>query len=364
MTTLTQAVGMKGGAVAMPNQAPDVRAVTGLLDRIPGSKGGTADAPAKWSSDPAVLARQLGGAIAEFQRVNRRPRADGVLEPGDGTLQLMDTLAASRKVTATIELADVHSRSWVVADPSSVDGVGDVAPLTIAPPLTRRLVRVTGSSITWFGVVVPVKGSGGAVGGSPHVTFTPSPWQGGYQDGTYEQFDAWRRLFDKYTSAMGSQMVAAGVPQILVLPIYRNAQAGNLGEFLANWREVLEVVITAALNSVDPLFNRDTYRFDAIYSSSFSNGIATHRNFHLQGNGVSAMTRMAFDLDGQASGMMWRANRSVVYANTRVPGATNPVGNCWHVGGRLGLLRPSFPGSTDHNICPFLLMHGLSKFGR
>src|SRR5262249_12931456 len=147
-------------------------------------------------------------------------------------------LAGPGPVTATVVRGDVNSQLWVVAEPSSLPGTGPLIPRDISPQLTRKLVSVNGSSIKWFGVVVPLNSLGRIVGGAPHLFFTPSPWQGGYQDGTYDQFTAWNGLWDKYTSAMGSQLVVSGMPQILVVPFYKNAQSGNLGGFLTNWREV------------------------------------------------------------------------------------------------------------------------------
>jgi hypothetical protein len=253
---------------------------------------------------------------------------------------------------------------WVVAEPSSVAGTGPLQSRDIAPMLTRKLVRASGSSVKWFGVVVPLNAEGGIGGGSPHIFFTPSPWQGGYQDPTYDDFTAWNRLWDKYTSAIGSQLVASGVQQILVIPFYKNSQTGNLGDFLTNWKEVISAVVTAAIDSVDPYFLRDRYEFETIFSSSFSNGIATLQNFSTRAADAAAMTRMAFDLDGQASGSNWRPRRGVSYRNTRAPHGVNPSGSDWHVGGRFAQIRPRYPGTSDHNLCPFLLLHGLTTFGR
>jgi hypothetical protein len=162
---------------------------------------------------------------------------------------------------------------------------------------------------------------------------------------------------------MGSQMVEAGVSQILVLPFYKNSQAGNLGQFLINWKEVVSAVVTAAIVSIDPLYLRNTFEFDHIYSASFSNGIVTHQNFNTQAVNAAGMTRMAFDLDGQASGSNWRPIPGISYRNTRPPFGVNPHGFDWHVGQRLGQLSIMYPGKTTHNLCPFLLLHGLTMFG-
>ncbi|MDR3555348.1 MAG: hypothetical protein P4L55_11380 [Syntrophobacteraceae bacterium] len=347
----------------MPNTDRDVRTICGLLDRIPPTNGGTASSPGQWSSDHDALIAQVTAAIITFQTANRLAVIDGVVDPGGHTIRLLNQLAGPGPVTATVMAADVSSQLWIVANPSSLDGTAPLEPMSISPPLTRKLVSVEGSSVKWFGVVIPLGQPGGIIGGTPHIFFTPSPWQGGYNDPTYDQFTAWRGLWDKYTSAIGSQLVASGASQILVIPFYKNSQTGNLGSFLVNWKEVIAAVITAAINDTDPLFLRNNFEFDGISSSSFSNGITTHQNFHSLGTGAASMTQTAFDLDGHAAGSHWRPKGGIAYIDTGANQAGNPIGTQWFVGGRFGKLRPSYPGTSDHNLCPFLLMHGLSMFG-
>jgi len=364
METIIQSVGVRNGRQMMPNRHDDVETITELLDRIPAASGGTASIAGNWSTDRTALIAEVTAAIVLFQTVNARPSADGVVDPGGGTLALMNLIAGPAPVRATIVQQDVHSHLWVVADPLSMDGTRPLQTRGVSPSLTRKLIRVRGTSIRWFGVVVPLDQSGHVIGGEPHLFFTPSPSQGGYYDPGYNAFTSWIDLWNKYTSAMGSQLVASGAPQILVIPVYKNSQASNLGEFLNNWQEVISAVLTEAVCSVDPFFLRDRFEFTSISTSSFSNGIVTHQNFNMRGAGVASMTRVAFNLDGQASGNHWNPARGVVYLNTPPPRGVNPVGRHWHVGGRLGPLRAGHPQSSDHNLCPFLLLHGLTRFGR
>jgi hypothetical protein len=172
MGTISQAVGIRYGLTMMPNTPADLRTVTGLLDRIPLTSGGTAATPRLWSSDRTVLIAQVTAAITAFQTVNRRPKVDGVVDPGGGTLRLMNQLAAAGPVTATVVSEDVDSKLWVVAEPASLDGTAPLRPKDISPQLTRKLISVDGTSIKWFGVVVPLDQSGGiAGGGAPHLLY-------------------------------------------------------------------------------------------------------------------------------------------------------------------------------------------------
>jgi hypothetical protein len=361
MRTISRSVGIRNGMTIMPNNPADVQTIAGLLDQIPLENGGTASTPGLWSSDQTLLIGQVTAAIIAFQTVNNRHTIDGVIDPGGGTLLLMNQLVPPEPITAMVVQEDVNSQSWIVAEPSSLPGTGPLIPLDISPQLTRKLISVNGSSIKWFGVVIPLNDTGQIIDGAqPHLFFTPSPNQGGYDDSTYDEFTAWTNLWDDYTSVIGSQLVASGAPQILVIPFYKTAQSGKLGSFLTDWREVISVVVTAAMNSIDPLFLSDRFAFDRIFSSSFSNGVATLQNFHTQGADVASLTQMTFDLDGQAS----RPNPGLSYRNTPAPSGMNPQGGDWHVGGRFAQLRPSHAGSIDHNICPYLLLHGLTMFGQ
>ncbi len=367
METIRHAVGIRNGVMVMPNDAADLRTITGLLDRIPLSRGGTAEMPGSWLSDRTALIAEVTAAIIAFQTVNRRPVIDGVVDPGGGTLQQMNALAGPTPITATVVGSGSGPRMWPVADPTSLDGTRPLRRRDISPSITRTLIRIDGSSVKWFGVVVPQNSTGVVVGGVPHIFFTPSPWQHHPPcvDSDYDQFNSvWMDLADNYTSVIGSQLVASGARQILVIPFYKNSQASDLGDFLTNWKEVISAVVTAAISSIDPLFLRDRFEFDRIFSSSFSNGIVTHQNFNTRGTAAASMTRMGFDLDGQASGSLWRPSRAVVYLNRSAPNGINPMGANWYVGGRFAEVRTGYlPGTGDHSLCPFLLLHGLSRFG-
>lgn len=267
---------------------------------------------------------------------------------------------AAPEVRASVEFQTEAAEVLHAADPASVAGTQPLEVRSITPPMTRVLLRVEGTSIKWFGVAMARSGSGRARTGAPLVFFTPSPWQGGYRDPDYDAFTRWRRLFDRYTWAMGAQLAASTAPMVLVIPFYRSDQSGSLGSFLREWRAVLKAVLTKAYHTVDPLALRADYRFEHLYAASFSNGIATQRNFVTAGAGVADALRMSYNLDGQASGLLWNATRSMSYDNVRPRAAVNPVGNHWYLGGRFDKLRAAYPKGTDHGRCPLLLLHALS----
>ncbi len=345
MTNISQAVGTRYGQMVMPNTPADLAVITGLFDRIPVANGGSKEIGGVWSTEREALIVQVTAQIVAFQTVNVRPVIDGVVDPNGGTLKLMNQLASaapgptpSGGITATVEpapngLAEADAAGIHVVNITQMPGTGKIDPVVVGYDYVRKLVRVEGSSIKWFGVVF--RSSEGSIsGGIPHINFTPTPIQGGYQDGSYDSFGGWANLWRDYTHVIGSQMVAAGVDQILVLPFYKTSQQQNLGDFLTNWKEVVSEVVKAAILSVDIFFLRDGYTFNEIVSSSFSNGWVAHQQFNTKALGAASMTKLIVDLDGVAGGSNWVPGNGIIYRNRPAPIKSNPVGNVWYVGGR------------------------------
>ena len=365
-------VGIRFGQTVMPNIPRDLEAIRDLLDRIPVASGGSAEIGGVWATDRDALIAEVSAQIVTFQTTNRRPTIDGVVDPFGGSLRLMNQLALapspSGGITATVEpapdgLDEVAASTTNVVNIAQMPGLGKIEPTAADYACVRKLVRVDGSSIKWFGVVFS---SDAAWNGIPHINFTPTPIQGGYQDATYDSFGGWANLWRDYTYVIGSQVSAAGVNQILVIPFYKTSQQRDLGSFLSNWKEVIAAVIKAAIFSIDIFLLRDGYAFDQIVSSSFSNGWVAHQGFNTQAIGAASMTKLIIDLDGVAGGSHWTPVNGVIYRNRTPPFATNPVGNIWYVGGRWSPKFAAFYGGnlSTHAACrDFLLYHGLKLFG-
>ena len=251
-------------------------------------------------------------------------------------------------VSATVNptpAADRVAGNFYVASPPSLFGFKPLIQQQVAANYTRRLVSVEGSSIKWFGVVLP----DGAVAmedfAVPHLFFTPRPGQAGYNDAGYETFFSWGPLWDAYTYWIGAQVASSEVKQILVIPFYKDLQSplGNknepgLGTFLTNWKAVISAVVTAAVNHIDPLMLRTDYSFDSIVTSSFSNGWLAHSSFHGRGAGVSGATIRMFDLDGgapAAGGLLWTTPNGEVLRSDAAAGGEPAVDRrarfmvCW-----------------------------------
>jgi len=366
-SSITAAVGIRNGGAVMPNTPQDMATITALFDTISPDNAGTAGI-SSWAGDRNTLIAQLTAQITMFQQKNNRPVVDGVIDPGGGTLRTMNQLSSGPVNTgfsASVapppnQLSEVVSRGMPVVDVNTMPGLGPLQPATVNPTFIRKLVRVDNCSIKWFAVVIPVDCQG--QGSMPHLNFTPTPWQGGYQDPGYDSFESWAQLWDDYTWEIGGQMTASGADQILVIPFYRNSQSKAMGDFLDNWHDVVAAVITAALNDLDPFMLRDTFTFDQIVTSSFSNGWVAHQHFNQKGNGSAAATRVLFDLDGVAGGSNWVPANGVIYRNRPSPAGGNPVGNIWYVGGRWSSkFAAMYGGNMNTHACcrNHLLYHGL-----
>jgi hypothetical protein len=329
----------------MPNLPGDLSTVTELFDSILIANGGSAEIGGVWAGERNALIAEVTAQIVTFQTVNNRPVIDGVIDPGGGTLAAMNQLASMpgpgpvTGITATVEQAPdglsetPGAMGYHVANPSQMAGLGAFDPMVVRTEYTRKLVSVTGTSIKWFGVVFA--SPDGSIGGSvPHINFTPTPIQGHYYDTSYDSFTGWGGLWRDYTHCIGAQVAAAAVDHIVVIPFYKTAQSNNLVNFVNNWKEVVSAVVTAACNSVDPYFLRDTFKFDYICSSSFSNGWVAHQQFATKGVEASSLTYRIYDLDGVAGGSNWVPPNGVIYRNRPSPAKANPMGNIWYVGGR------------------------------
>ena len=352
------------------NNAGDVIAVKEAFNEIPADLG----APASTLVVDGDLTQELIDAITNFQLFHQLPSADGLISPGKAThkrLNLILQVLESPAPTATVAptpggfSTTVGPEGNTVAEPDSVPGFGSLQPATVNYEFERRLVRVDGASINWFGVVLPRPLPVGASLGIPHIAFTPTPIQGGYSDATYDTFTGWEKLWGDYTSVIGFQLMASGVSQVLVLPFYRTAQQQDLGDFYINWQSVISAVVSVAVNSVDPLFLSGDYTFQQIVSSSFSNGWVTHREFNTKAVGASAMTSVLFDLDGVAAQSTWQPANGVIYRNQTPPTPDNPQGINWYVGGRWNQFAQFYPpGAMNTHACcrNHLLYHGLTQF--
>jgi len=372
--TIRAAVGTRNGVVPLPNLNDDLATVTDLFDRISSQNGGTADVAGQWPADRTTLIAQVTGQIWTFQTTNQMQVADSAIDPGGATLRLMNQLAVDPPPVVGGPLGnydqDYIQRSPFFAAITSLPGTLPLVPIQGQIEYSRRLVKVSGSSIKWFGVVLPTPVGSTVASAVPLIFFTPTPHQHPAEDFDYDTFlGGWPSLWDDYTDRIGGLLSVSGVNQILVLPFYKNALANNLGSFLTNWQDVVAAVITAAVNDINPYYFAGSYSFISIVSASFSNGIGVHQRFNGNAIGAKSMTSVLFDLDGQAQtgGSNWRPPNGIIYLNRPAPGGINPQASNWFVGERWSLfdtVQPQTSQFSHHACSQFLLSHGLMLFSK
>lgn len=370
---LAAAVGRRWGYGPVANQAQDVATVVDLFDRIVSAFGGTSDVPGLWPTDQKTLVDGLAQLIGAFQSLHGLPVVDSVIDPYGKTLQVLNQLAVDPPIGTFLASFPGYETDFVdgtrnIAEPASLPGNKPLQPSKVSIEYSRRLVGVTGSSVKWFGVAMPQDIKATLATAQPHIFFTPTPEQGGYRDDQYDNLGGWAGLWHDYTDAICTQIGAAGVNQILVMPIYKRSQKFDLGVFLTHWQEVVSKVVTQAVNDINPYYLPGPFTFGSIVSSSFSNGAAAHRNFHDKAAGAMGMTSVLFDLDGQASteGANWRPAKGVIYRNV-YPGGANPLGRTFHVGLRwaeFDKVGDSASAHPHYACSQHLLTHGLVSFSQ
>ena len=101
-TNIKSPVGVRNGKTTMPNAPADLAIVTDLFDRIPLDKGGSEELFGVWSKNRDELIKEVTNQILAFQKANGMATVDGVLDPGGGTLKLMNKLASDRLLTSSV----------------------------------------------------------------------------------------------------------------------------------------------------------------------------------------------------------------------------------------------------------------------
>jgi hypothetical protein len=393
MNTINKAVGIRDGKTILPNADDDMALVIARLNRIPLLDGGRKETPIGLSGalGRTVLIAELAAAIAAFQTVQiakgklKAKRADGTVDLGGKTIALLSELAGPDPVVPKITRHDpmqvqvdpkAPGSKVPAAAPHSVSGGGPLQLEWVSSTTTRMIIHVPGQDVSWFGVVIPEKVVANPAGAMPCVFFTPKPGQAGILPGNYNRFmgTAWEDLWERYTRKIGGQLAASGANVILVFPFYTDNQMTNLGSFAADWEDVLELVISTAIDRINPLALRDRFDIGSIMTASFSNGIIAHQTFVTTGRGVASALYQAIIFDARhLSG--WQPKGAVHYLNTKAKSGLNPQGGDWFVGGRF---HPYLAAATpeldyfdkvrginivnNHNRCPMLALHAFATY--
>jgi hypothetical protein len=261
-------------------------------------------------------------------------------------------------VSETFPLVDIHS----------VDGAAPLRFKAQHLEFECLLYKLQGIDVQWIGIVLPDDLTMEPI---PHIFFHPTAQQAGILDVDYAAFSGgWAHVWQAYCKWMGAQIAAADrMQQALILPLYRSAQARDLGNFNRYWKPVLLELLDDAFGAHAPFaIYGPEVSFSKICTSSFSVGIVAHMHFHSRGADVVNMTDKAFDLDGKfgrGHWAMWRSQKAIIYQDRPVEGP-NPQGNVYRLGDRWSnafrlLSRGSRHQDTHWLTAQYMLYHGIMK---
>jgi hypothetical protein len=221
-----------------------------------------------------------------------------------------------------------------------------------------------------FGVVVPPTLRSFD---SAHIFFHPNPGFAGFNDATYQSRAGWGRIFHYMSDSFSAQFTAAGLDQILIMPVFTASTLGSAGIFPERWQEIVSAIL-ADLNP-NPFENALGFKpLRNIVLSSFSAGISYSHHFRQRANGMDAVVA-TIDFDGLFSTfrtlsakLVHSGARSLVFHQGAVRErdlfALDARGNFpvpdarWHGG---NVKWPSMAGNMVHGGIPQAFMHFASR---
>jgi len=221
-----------------------------------------------------------------------------------------------------------------------------------------------------FGVVVP---STLRSFDSAHIFFHPNPGGDGYNDAAYQSRAGWGRIFHYMSDSFSAQFAAAGLDQILIMPVFTASTLSTAGIFPERWQEIVQAIL-ADLNP-NPFESALGFKpLRNIVLSSFSAGISYSHHFRQRAAGLDAVVA-TIDFDGLFSSfpqlsakLAHSGSRSLVFhqggVRERDLFALDSQGNLpvpdarWHGG---NVKWQPMGGKTVHGTIPQAFMHFASR---
>ena len=299
MVAISEAVGRnrRNGNLA------DVGAITGALSSFLVRRG----------ENPTITPDGFVEAIEDFQRTERL-NPDGVIGRAGETLRRINALLAT---SGPLPPTKKGRKRLFGGGISQIDPPDD-APVcfeTIFPSPVPQSFR-TEYHFTWqslsipdglifyyeldedvvpnlFGVVVP---STLRSYDSAHIFFHPNPGAAGYNDATYQTRAGWGKIFHYMSDSFSAQFAAAGLDQILIMPVFTASTLSTAGIFPARWQDIVSAIL-ADLNP-NPLEGALGFKpLRNVVLSSFSAGISYSHHFRQRAAGLDSVVA-TIDFDG------------------------------------------------------------------
>jgi hypothetical protein len=295
-TNIKSPVGIRNRQTTMVNAPADLAIVTDLFDRIPMANGGSAELFGVWSNNRDDLIDEVTDQIVTFQNANHMGTIDGVIDPGGGTLKLMNKLAADRLLTP------------MPGDPAWEDWG-----YKLLPQLSNNKVP----EITWE-LTFGAPGSPRAMStrayecdkalGTPHIGIgwptgvtKPSAYLIYFHHSIGQEAKDYAPAGVRFKKGIGDYLIGRmkGLEQIaysgknvcLVVP---EPTFGGQGVFDSN-----EKLVTEALKEIDAdLTSGETRDLPPLLVASYSDGLKRLNNFMDTCPNLRRMVRGIYDFDG------------------------------------------------------------------
>jgi hypothetical protein len=154
----------------------------------------------------------------------------------------------------------------------------------------------------------------------PLLFFHPLPSKrAGFSDATYaSQTAIWRSIY-RYADQQGVQLAASKRKQVLIIPIFNLASTDTCGRFPAEWKTLVEDIMTMLRAKHAPGLAKDARPVVSdVVTASYSAGVKYMHTFLTKATGLSGLLREAYDYDGRFSSHKDLSEKLKVQAGMKV----------------------------------------------
>jgi hypothetical protein len=135
------------------------------------------------------------------------------------------------------------------------------------------------------------------------IFFHPLPTKkAGFDDAQYQaQTGRWHNIY-RYLDQQGVQLAASTRKMVLIFPIFNLASVDTCGEFPAEWKNLVELIMKLIRNSRFPGLAKDKGPVvQDVITASYSAGVKYMHTFLTKATNIKAHLREVWDYDGRFS---------------------------------------------------------------
>ena len=295
-TNIKSPVGVRNGKTTMPNAPADLAIVTDLFDRIPLDNGGSEELFGVWSKNRDELIKEVTNQIIAFQKANGMAVVDGVLDPGGGTLKLMNKLASDRLLTPMDEEPGWEDWGYTALPMLSNDKVPEISwELTFGSSGSPRAMSTRGYKCD------PAMGTPHIGIGWPTGVTKPSAYLIYFHHSISQEGGDYRSGAELFKKGIGDYLIGRmkAMEQVArsgknVCVLVPEPTLGGQSAFENNEKLVVE-----ALKEIDAdISGGETRDLPPLLLASYSDGLGRMGNFLKNCASIGRTVRGAYDFDG------------------------------------------------------------------